>query len=459
MQITCYDLKMNNGSKKNLSLDYFFSKLSIVMTISLLFSALLSSYFLFPFTSMFSLGPDDGWCEKEIEGVGVHCFGDFYHPLIFANTDEPWNQPLAPPPYPPIIMRFMSIFVAFGPDNSRLPLIIYMAMSVISFAFPIFFLYLKKELSRELTLIVLGVVFMATPIICTLDRGNSIAFCFPFAFFFFRACLLKQSNLSLIHLVILVQIKPQLIVFSLFFLITREFGLLLRSILLSAFVLFFSFFLYPADFFGNMRGFLNQFFGFQEFLTAGWLFRGNLSIPNLISSIEKYLIPVLQNSNERVVEYPSQFYFTIILIIALSILYRHYLPGINEWKILLFISLVPILFPNVGGVYYLIFPLAVLISKISIKCPGNSQENYLPSSRWFLYPIVISLSPIGVPWALLFISLENVLPGTKLILSQPEVITFSAHWVLVTISLVILAIYLLFTLKSGTENCKEKCLL
>lgn len=447
---------MKSDSDKSLSLDYFFSKLSSVMTLSLLFSAFISSYFLFPFTSMFSMGPDDGWCKNQLEGLGVHCFGDFYHPLLFANADEPWNQPLAPPPYPPLIMRLMSLFVVFGSEISRLPLTIYIVLSLCSFAFPILFLYFKKELSRELTLLATAIVFMSTPVICTLDRGNSIAFCFPFAFFFFRACLLKQSSLSLIHLVILVQIKPQLIIFSLFFLIVREFKVFFQSWLISLSILFLSFLLYPSNIVGNMKGFLNQFLGFQEFLSAGWLFRGNLSVPNLISSIEKYLLPVLQNSSEKVVEYPPQSFSVIVLIVVLSIFYRNYCPGVNEWKILMFVSLVPILFPNVGGVYYLIFPLAVLISKISTLTLGKPHDNFLPSSRWFLYPIVLSFSPIGIPWSLVFQFVRKFMPGIDSVLSEPAAITFSAHWVLVTISLVILVVYLILTSRQDFKNYRQE---
>ena len=50
---------------------------------------LLPSYLGFSSSSSLSYYVNDGWCTKG-QGIGSHCFGDFYYPFNFSNLDAPW---------------------------------------------------------------------------------------------------------------------------------------------------------------------------------------------------------------------------------------------------------------------------------------------------------------------------------------------------------------------------------
>ena len=49
------------------------------------------SYFSVNSETTISFLDDDGWCNSETEGVGVHCFGDYQYPKMLADKLSPWE--------------------------------------------------------------------------------------------------------------------------------------------------------------------------------------------------------------------------------------------------------------------------------------------------------------------------------------------------------------------------------
>ena len=89
----------------------------------------------------------DGWCSPSTEGIGDHCFGDYYYPFTFLNTVNPWSG--QPNPYNAgsllIHHFFQELSNHLGP---RPTLSLYMLGLVASLVFPIFHLLrISKEIS------------------------------------------------------------------------------------------------------------------------------------------------------------------------------------------------------------------------------------------------------------------------------------------------------------------------
>jgi hypothetical protein len=81
--------KIKNLSKSSSFTNYLLIAFSISITVSFF----VSSYSTVRVANTLSYHTNDGWCDPATEWFGEHCFGDFYAPLQFANTENPWANP------------------------------------------------------------------------------------------------------------------------------------------------------------------------------------------------------------------------------------------------------------------------------------------------------------------------------------------------------------------------------
>jgi hypothetical protein len=125
---------MNKVSGKfvNIYLSFF--------AIAYLYSMLITGYLGSVPSGVFSYLVADGWCDSQVQGVGKHCFSDFYYPILSSDMPNPWSG--SPNPNPPLTNYYYKLLAPIS-ENGRAGLIVYFTFLLITFSAP--FIYLVKN--------------------------------------------------------------------------------------------------------------------------------------------------------------------------------------------------------------------------------------------------------------------------------------------------------------------------
>jgi hypothetical protein len=357
---------------------------------------------------------NDGWCEPQSQGIGVHCFGDFYYPLTFANQINPWQ---GFNPYPPLsVLLFRPFSWIDQMPFSRLALILFIATLVIALIFPVFHLkFVAKEISYQTFSILLLVTLLCAPAIVTIDRGNNLLMLIPFLYLFFRNWLIENNNKMFFYGLICVGLRPQFIILGV--VIFQSLGLRKTIKWLSSIAALYlaSFVLYPQSFPMNVAYWVYKLFTFPDYAARGVLMPVNIS---LSSDLDIVLIALGINlSTSFIKAFIGITAALFIYFLAMGIRRR---SKIHNLILLLFL---PLLFTGTAFHYYLIllyipflFHFARLLDKQAkgsllrlheeeVQRPILSRS--LPSFSFLLFSI-FAFIPWGIPWNVIFPSLKNL---------------------------------------------------
>lgn len=116
-------------------------------------------------------------------GIGVHFFGDYAVPHLWAIQSNPWIDTDWPPAmnpdsYPPLLIAVYSGFSVFP---YKIGLFAYLICSAVALLVPAVWAARRLEWLEAASLLVIGTL-LTTPVLMTLDRGNSVAFIVPLLF-------------------------------------------------------------------------------------------------------------------------------------------------------------------------------------------------------------------------------------------------------------------------------------
>lgn len=211
----------------------------------------LPNYFSISAGNKMIFSPADGNCVSEASGFGNHCFGDYGATInLIREVSNPWFEGSALGHYPPlnvILFRFFSdIQTTF---SHTLALSLYLLTLLLSGLFPIWSASRKYDFQqRQSYLIFLGV--LALPLLAAIDRGNAAVWAIPFLYLAVARLLEGRLNSSIVFLGIAIAIRPQLIIFLILYLLSREYIAILKTVALAAtiYVLSFSIYLLSFDF-------------------------------------------------------------------------------------------------------------------------------------------------------------------------------------------------------------------
>jgi hypothetical protein len=185
-----------------------FLSLLVFLNIFLIFSSVIAeSYY-----NLVSVGSGfDGWCDKNVLGVGVHCFSDFTLPAMIVAEPNPWDsQYVEGQNYPAAALLIPGFFVIVGKilGNPQFGLVAYLIAMIIALALPALWATKNRPLSFKLIFIASAGV-LSVPAVMALDRGNSVGFVVPALLLFLIAVERKDPKLTAISIVIATIVKPQ----------------------------------------------------------------------------------------------------------------------------------------------------------------------------------------------------------------------------------------------------------
>jgi hypothetical protein len=396
----------------------------------------LSSYFRFNSTAALSVVVDDGWCNPKVQGIGSHCFGDFYYTLGFVSLPNPWAGSTFP--YPPLATFLFKPFLFISTETPNTPwaLLLYLFLLAAAITFVPYYISKIYRLNRRNSLLVFTFTISATPFLVALDRGNVIILTVPLLYMFLMAEIEGDNRKSFMFWVIMVLIKPQLSILGLLYFRNKQIKRGMINLLLGFIAFLASFILYPTNVVENIKSFFRQIISFQDYAEPGMLYPINVSLGNTLSLLSRLIFDSLPTSTILSLS-------SLILLFAVS-LKSYFAPSDPTLQTITLIVLAVILFPLVSFGYYLILfiPVIQVIISLHFKESNMRRENESPNlssearnflkNKWIRIFLLLCLLPIQIPLSL-FVDVTSI--STNL--------AISSHWILLQVGLVILTIYLL----------------
>ncbi len=371
---------------------------------------LLPSYLGFSSSSRLSYFVNDGWCTKG-QGIGSHCFGDFYYPFNFSNLNAPWAAGPQPIPYPPLSLYIFEIFRIISDNTAfrHLSLNIYLVVSVLAMIFPSYHLCRKKMIDKKTGLILGTATLMSAPMIASFDRGNLQMLVTPLVYlciFYF----IKDSNKSfLIASSLLVSLKPQFILLGALFIGKHQLKELFKWFSTVSLIFLSTFALYPVNALENLRNFLDQIKDFNHYQPAGILFPTNLSFSSSTSLIYRFFSDHHHESISKVSSLFIPTWITAFIFVMVLLIIWKAGPNLNRYALMFIVLCFPILLPGVVFAYHA-NTLVIFFLFLGVRFHSSLHESIdqINSPAYFIqgrinYALTTSIAvflfiPFVIPW-------------------------------------------------------------
>jgi hypothetical protein len=374
----------------------------------------LSAYLQQGYTETISFFVRDGWCNQRSQGIGAHCFGDFYAPMTIASNSNPWSNDLNLA-YTPISFLYFRLLNSEIINNIGTHLSIFINLLFTFLALSIPGLYIWKNQKNFQSVSgkwVLLICLTAAPSLIMIDRGSSSFLMFPAVFFFYLGIQTSKYSLASWSLILMGLWKPQSLILAVGILIF--FGIKPFVVALAKFVLIFSasFFLYPVGFFRNILDYLENSSEYQNYLPIPT--PGNYSLINFLGFLNGGVNFVAHGFRDLRGSFRSPMDESVVsifcavyalLVISLFLITRR---KISKFQFVIFSSAFMLTIPGTVYGYYLslmLIPLIVL-SKEQVTESLVHKENRI---TWKIYCILLfsSVPAWPVNWGNLPISIGD----------------------------------------------------
>lgn len=369
----------------------------------------LPSYLRYASIESISWKMNDSWCDPDKEGIGTHCFGDFYYPLIFEKQANPWKG--AENPYSPVSVLLYKPFNWINDSSTpRLALILFLTALVISLIYPLLHLkFVSRDISSKTFGVLLVVSLSFAPAIVSIDRGNSQLFLIPFLYLFFRSWTCDDRKKQMIYGMFCILLKPQFLILSLVVFHNSGLKRTIKWLFTIAGIYLVAFLMYPSSFPVNIIYWIYRLLTFPDYATRGVLMPVNISLGSDIDII-------LNTLNLEVSKNIVKTFVLALCVTFLYLLVKKFKTRSNMHNFIL-ILFFPLLFTGTTFHYYLSILFIPFILHLSSRLDSESKgmidhmrkdEIERPAlsnstlSISFLIFSIFSFVPWGIPWQVVF---------------------------------------------------------
>ena len=358
------------------------NRVALAFGTSLVFSVVIGSYRGRFELEVLSFFIEDGWCRSSTEGIGRHCFGDFYFPLHLSSLEAPWSDPRNP--YTPFAHVFFSFFrFVASLLGSRASLMLYLCLSALSVVKAVGILNRAYYKSHHIYSLLMLSAILSVPVLQLLDRGNSLAFSLPAVAYglvgITKGKASRTSSTSRLvftrllrpvpeptkHLWILVgcALRPQVllivVLLSIAQALTSEERVqnvvrTARNTLLAGFLCVSPIFLYGG--LGSVRPWINNLTTFSSYQPLDTAFPTNLSMSRAIYNISRSVSNIDLSGREDLLQTLAVSVYFLSATIMLIRAHRHHAKPTVAFTVQIMISGL-VLAPGVSFGYYSIFAL------------------------------------------------------------------------------------------------------
>lgn len=338
-----------------------------------------------PVTEVFSFRVKDLHCDAKVQGIGQHCFGDYYHPRNILSTTFDNNAAYsAVANFPFAITQWLEIILNLGPRGG---LLVYLAASGVALCVPAFYALSRSSgLARSIVLVVLGV--SALPVLITLDRGNNIAFIVPLLMGYVALSREKRYTIAAVCLALACAIKPQFLLAYVLLLGLRQWRALVLGAVTFLSVTLIGFLVWPGDPMANIEKWVRGLLFFNTFGSGDldYDYPPNLSAGRAIVRLSNII---------EIPKPPTDLIGIITLIIVVSTCF--YRGKKLNFAVLASLSLfLPVQVPTLSYSYYLVvvLPIAALL-----LTAGESETGVHRQIPLLVVAVAVAVSIVPLPIA------------------------------------------------------------
>ena len=386
-------------STSNIWGDRLFTILTILVGISFMAILVLGSYYDQPITQALSFDIQDGQCDPETQGVGLHCFGDFHDIRKQLELPIIWDGTLNP--YPPtgllpslLVKPIESLF------GVRVSLFFFIALLFFAVATPAMYIVTTSTRTRRLYIRFACFVLFSQPVFFPLDRGNGSGFIVPLMMLYAVKLNRKPNWYATLAIAGAAAIRPQFALLAVGLLAFGQIKHFLASIFATLSMIFIPFIFWP----GNHRTNLAMWFHNITSYSSGAKtdVAGKYPVNLSMRSVADHLDAFLKNS----ISSGFQNYYVLISLIVLAAITCALFAcrKTNAKSLVLIVSLsLPCLMPETSFGYYSMFTLvlASLIFSDASFFSSTANRNAIRISepnaihQWFIISAVaIAVAPI-----------------------------------------------------------------
>jgi hypothetical protein len=330
---------------------------------------------------------EDGWCNSPVEGLGVHCWGDYYYPLYLLSQEDPFSGELVNP-YPAAALSPFMIFQAITQFSGipGLGLLTYLMLMTLTIVYSVWFATKGQSLENRVFLFS-TLVFFTPAVLAVIDRGNSTGFLVSLLIWLFHSLRSAKHNQTVWALALMSVVKPHFGLLTLALVLGGKPRLGLQGMLLGIFLNLFSFFaLWPRTFPGNLWSWFTGFLGFQDYGSVAAPWPQNISfsqsIYSLFYGIDLIAAGSLHTTLTLIESYQSLWGPLILILVYLLIALRW--KNMSTGQMLVLATSAISMTSAISYYYYIVLSIPFILMLTS-----ESRENQKPAE-------VVDRSVLGV---------------------------------------------------------------
>ena len=378
------------------------------------------SYLGTPVNEVISAPAADGHCTAATDGVGTHCFGDYFYPAKLAANEPTWVYPtIYPHAYTASGMMPHVIADAVGNavGSERAGLLIYLLPLAVALLVPALLLAARLRAPQGLVMvIVLGVA--SQPFLLAIDRGNSAALVVPLLLWLGWATITKHWTQVGTAVVLASLLRPQFLLLALVLLAVRAWWPLLVTGLAAVGLNTLGFALWPGGFTTNIVGWVQNLLSYSGTIPLERNNPTNLSTAHALTVITRAgrVLPEplsgwLMDLQELITRAPWLPGLALLVLVTAVLLVRG--RRMPPSALLTVVVLLTVLLPSLSFGYYLVvvLPIAAWLlvdpsqwfSRAPALLRGQLDVEELPGSGlrsvpgWLLLTAVaLSLVPLPI---------------------------------------------------------------
>lgn len=392
------------------------------------FGTFLSAYLRQGYTETISFFVRDGWCNTGAQGIGEHCFGDFYAPMTVASDSNPWLNDLHLAYTPVSFFYFRLLNSGFVNEvSTHLSLMINLFLTLLALSIPGLFIWRHQQRFDSISgKWVLLLSWTAAPSLIMIDRGSSSFLLFPAVFFFYLG--IQNTNYAMASwaLIIMGLWKPQSLILIVGIYIFFGVKPLIKTSLKFLLIFSTSFLLYPNGLVKNVLTYIQNSRDYQNYVPIPT--PGNYSLINFIGFIKGGISFVsgglidLEGSFRPPMDRDIVSTFCVLYALAVLILFTLSKRTITRFQFILYSSVFMLTIAGTTFGYYLslmLIPL-LIISRVQLYSELQARGNriiwtlfcillfsFVPAwpLNWGNLPINVgdSWSTLGVHWTLVHV--------------------------------------------------------
>jgi len=353
-----------------------------IQGISLLYWWVAGSYLGIDIYSSRSFLSSDGWCEASSQGLGSHCWGDYYYPIFLVfSQPNPWLEYANP--YPAASLIPFMVTHSFGEITGMANAGLAVFLGTMTLLIGLSVWAATKGMGIEPRLILFATLTLfSPPLIATLDRANSVGFIIPLLVWLYSAVRNQSENQGLLAIVLLTVIKPHFAVLLFLYLLRGNFKALIKGVLLGGTIHVLAFLVVAGERFPiNIYDWLARLVSYQEYssVESGW--PQNISFAQSLYSVAQ-LFQGEQNS-KMILDFIStnQGLIGPIVLLTVFLIVTTFRSSLTDVQVAIILTSLIVMTSSTTYYYYAIFAIPALLAVTQVKRECVGMNAYLDSEN------------------------------------------------------------------------------